>query len=64
MLTSLAASETAGIASCHTQLLVYRQEWDELQHDVLEKVGFQTSSLTMSAPLPYLHSRSGTLPGL
>ena len=64
MLTSLAASETAGIPSCHTQLLVYRQEWDELQHDVLEKVGFQISSLTMSAPLPYLHPRSGTLPGL
>ncbi|DBA65741.1 TPA: hypothetical protein ACH3X2_002783 [Trebouxia sp. C0005] len=35
MLACLAASETAAVQSSHTQLLVCRQEWDELQHDVL-----------------------------
>jgi len=38
MLASLAATETAAVQSSHTQLLVCRQEWDELQHDVLAKV--------------------------
>ncbi|DBA96523.1 hypothetical protein WJX77_003822 [Trebouxia sp. C0004] len=37
MLASLVVSETAAVQSSHTQLLVCRQEWDELQHDVLAK---------------------------
>ncbi|DBB13954.1 TPA: hypothetical protein ACH3X3_000933 [Trebouxia sp. C0006] len=37
MLASLAVPEAAAIQSSHTQLLVCRQEWDELQRDVLAK---------------------------
>ena len=37
-LAILAAAETAGVQGSHTQLLVCRQEWDELQQDVLLKV--------------------------
>ncbi len=50
MLASLAVSEAAAVLSSHTQLLVCRQEWDELQLDVLAKV-------SMSCPyVPYLMS--------
>ena len=47
MLASLAVSEAAAAAvqSSHTQLLVCRQEWDELQRDVLAMV---------SASYPYV----------
>lgn len=38
MLASLTVPEAAAIQSSHTQLLVCRQEWDELQRDVLAKV--------------------------
>ena len=38
MLASLVACETPAVESSHTQLLVYRQEWDELHHDLLTTV--------------------------
>ena len=37
----LSACETADGQGSHTQLLIYRQEWHELQHDLLSKVSLR-----------------------
>ena len=38
---SLSACETAEGLGSHTQLLIYRQEWHELQQDLLFKVSLR-----------------------
>ena len=39
-----AAKEAGGMLDSYTQILVYRQDWHELQHDLLSKVDSNCSN--------------------